>query len=168
MNPGLIGHSFGGYETSFIVTRTNIFATAIAGAPATDLTSWYLTVGWNTGRPEFWRFESQQWRMGKSLFEDMESYNRNSPILHVKQITTPLLLWTGEVDKQVNTNQSIEFYLALHRLEKQATMLIYPKERHALLKEENQKDLTKRIQNWFDYYLKDMQPQPWMLKDKKE
>lgn len=154
---GLIGHSFGGYETSFIVTQTNLFATAIAGAAVTDLTSWYLTVGWNTGRPEIWRFESQQWRMGKSLFEDMEAYNRNSPILHAKKIKTPLLLWTGEEDKQVNSNQSIEFYLALRRLEKQTTLLVYPKERHVVLKEENQKDLTQRIQNWFDYYLKDKQ-----------
>lgn len=154
---GLIGHSFGGYETSFIVTQTNLFAAAIAGASATDLTSWYLTIGWNTGRPEIWRFESQQWRMGKSLFEDMEAYNRNSPILHAHQIKTPLLLWTGEDDKQVNSNQSIEFYLALRRLEKQATMLVYPKERHDLAKEPHQKDLTHRIQNWFDHYLKDKQ-----------
>jgi len=154
---GLIGHSFGGYETSFIVTQTHLFAAAIAGASATDLTSWYLTIGWNTGRPEIWRFESQQWRMGKSLFEDMEAYNRNSPILHAHQIKTPLLLWTGEDDKQVNSNQSIEFYLALRRLEKQATMLVYPKERHDLAKEPHQKDLTHRIQNWFDHYLKDKQ-----------
>ncbi len=164
---GLIGHSFGGYETSFIVTQTHLFATAIAGASATDLTSWYLTVGWNTGRPEIWRFESQQWRMGKSLFEDMDAYNRNSPILHAKQIKTPLLLWTGEEDKQVNSNQSIEFFLALHRLEKQTTLLVYPKERHVILKEENQKDLTHRILNWFDYYLKDKSPEPWILEIKK-
>lgn len=164
---GLIGHSFGGYETSFITTQTDLFATAIAGASATDLTSWYLTVGWNNGRPEIWRFESQQWRMGKSLFEDMDAYNRNSPILHAKQIKTPLLLWTGEEDKQVNSNQSIEFYLALHRLEKQTTLLVYPKERHVILKEENQKDLTHRIQNWFDYYLKDKQPESWLLEMKK-
>jgi dipeptidyl aminopeptidase/acylaminoacyl peptidase len=165
---GLIGHSFGGYETSFIVTQTNIFATAIAGASATDLTSWYLTVGWNTGRPEIWRFESQQWRMGKSLFEDLESYNRNSPILHTKQVKTPLLLWTGEEDKQVNSNQSIEFYLALRRLEKQATMLVYPKERHALLNEANQKDLTEKISDWFDYYLKDKEKSKWMKMDEEK
>lgn len=165
---GLIGHSFGGYESSFIVTQTDLFATVIAGAAATDLTSWYLTIGWNNGRPEIWRFESQQWRMGKSLFEDMEAYNRNSPVLNAKQIKTPLLLWTGEEDKQVNSNQSIEFYLALRRLEKQATMLVYPKERHELLKEVNKKDLTHRIQNWFDYYLKDKQPEPWILKAEKE
>jgi dipeptidyl aminopeptidase/acylaminoacyl peptidase len=76
-------------------------------------------------------------------------------------------LWTGEEDKQVNSNQSIEFYLALRRLEKQTTMLVYPKERHVILKEENQKDLTHRIQNWFDYYLKDKQPESWLLEMKK-
>lgn len=105
--------------------------------------------------------------MGKSLFEDMAAYNRNSPVLNAKQIKTPLLLWTGEEDKQVNSTQTIEFYLALRRLEKQATMLVYPKERHVILKKENQKDLTHRIQNWFDYYLKDKQPESWLQEIKK-
>ncbi|WP_281335959.1 alpha/beta hydrolase family protein [Flavobacterium eburneipallidum] len=164
---GLIGHSFGGYETSFIVTQTNLFATAIVGAATTDLTSWYLSVGWNNGRPEIWRFENQQWRMGKSLFDDMESYNQNSPILNTKNIKTPLLIWTGENDKQVNANQSIEFFLALKRLEKQATMLVYPNERHALMRDESQRDLSRRIQNWFNYYLKDKLPESWIFETKK-
>jgi dipeptidyl aminopeptidase/acylaminoacyl peptidase len=164
---GLIGHSFGGYESSFIVTKTNLFATAVIGAAATDLTSWYLTVGWNNGRPEIWRFENQQWRMGKSLFDDIESYNQNSPIQNIKSIKTPLLIWTGENDKQVNANQSIEFFLALKRLEKQATMLVYPNERHALMNEKSQRDLSRRTLNWFDYYLKGKSPEPWILEMKK-
>jgi len=164
---GLIGHSFGGYESSFIVTKTDLFATAVIGAAATDLTSWYLTVGWNNGRPEIWRFENQQWRMGKSLFDDIASYNQNSPILNAKNIKIPLLLWTGENDKQVNANQSIEFFLALKRLEKQATMLVYPNERHALMNEKSQRDLSRRTLNWFDYYLKDKQAESWILDRKK-
>ncbi|KIA95613.1 hypothetical protein OA93_17835 [Flavobacterium sp. KMS] len=160
---GLIGHSFGGYETDFIITQTNLFAAAVAGSAATNLTSFYLTVG-ATGRPDMWRFESQQWRMGKSLFEDRTGYDRNSPIVHVKNITTPLLSWTGGDDKQVNWNQSIEFYLALRRLQKEHIMLLYPKERHNLSNDQNRKDLFIRLHQWFDYHLKDMPPASWIEK----
>lgn len=158
---GLIGHSFGGYETDFIITQTNLFAAAVAGAAVTDLTSFYLNVG-RTGRSDMWRFESQQWRMGKSLFEDKDSYDRNSPIVHAKNITTPLLSWTGGKDKQVNWNQSIEFYLGLHRLKKKHIMLLYPQEEHTISNKENQKDLSTRIHEWFDYHLKDMSPPSWI------
>src|SRR5690606_7082521 len=96
------------------------------------LTSFYLTVGWDTGRPDMWRFENQQWRMGKSFFEDKQGYDRNSPIVYAKNITTPLLSWTGDQDKQVNWNQSIEFYLALRRLGKKHILLLYPNEGHVL------------------------------------
>jgi dipeptidyl aminopeptidase/acylaminoacyl peptidase len=119
-------------------------------------------MGWNTGRPDMWRFESQQWRMGKSLFEDRERYDRNSPIVHAEHITTPLLSWTGNEDKQVNWSQSIEFYLALRRLEKPHIMLLYPEEAHTLEKSQNQKDLAVRLHQWFDYHLKDMPPAVWI------
>ncbi|MCV9926609.1 prolyl oligopeptidase family serine peptidase [Flavobacterium sp. LS1R49] len=158
---GLIGHSFGGYETDFIITQTNLFAAAVAGAAATDLTSWYLTVG-ASGRPDMWRFENDQHRMGKSLFEDKEGYDRNSPIVHVKNITTPLLSWSGAEDKQVNWNQSIELYLALRRLEKKHIMLLYPKEQHILTNSGNQKDLSIRLHQWFDYHLKNVPPATWI------
>lgn len=153
---GLTGHSFGGYETDFIITQTDLFAAAVAGSAATDMASFYLTMGWNTGKPDMWRFESQQWRMGKSLFEDWEGYNRNSPIANAVHISTPLLSWTGDNDLQVNWSQSIAFYLALRRLKKQHIMLLYPGEKHTLNRLENQKDLSIRLHQWFDYHLKDI------------
>ncbi|MNY21577.1 x-prolyl-dipeptidyl aminopeptidase [compost metagenome] len=107
-----------------------------------------------------WRIENQQWRMAKSLFEDRESYNQNSPIQYIKNVSIPLLIWTGEKDNNVNTSQTIEFYLALKRLEKQAIMLFYPNEGHNIIKEKNQRDLSQRILNWFDYYLKDKVQNP--------
>ncbi|MET3020828.1 alpha/beta hydrolase family protein [Flavobacterium hydatis] len=158
---GLIGHSFGGYETDFIITQTNLFTAAVAGSAATNLTSYYLTIG-ASGKPDMWRFESQQWRMGKSLFEDKKGYDRNSPIEHAKNITTPLLSWTGAEDKQVNWNQSIEFYLALRRLKKKHIMLVYPKEKHTIMDTKNQKDLSIRVHQWFDYHLKDIVPPTWI------
>lgn len=159
---GLIGHSFGGYETDFIVTQTDLFAAAVAGSAATDLSSFYVTIG-ASGRPDLWRFEHQQWRMGKSLFEDREGYDKNSPIVHAKNITTPLLTWTGGDDKQVNWNQSTEFFVALHRLQKKHIMLLYPKEGHAISNSKNQKDLQMRIHDWFDYHLKELSPSSWII-----
>lgn len=159
---GLIGHSFGGYETIFIITQTGLFATAVASAAVADLNSFYLTVGWNTGRPDMWRFESDQWRMGKTPYEDPRAYQRNSPITWADKITTPLLLWTGKADRQVDWHQSIEAYLALRRLGKKNIMLLYPEEGHIILNPANQQDLFKRVQQWFGYYLKDELPPLWI------
>ena len=158
---GLIGHSFGGYETNFIVTQTTLFAAAVAGSAASDLTSLYMTIG-ATGRPDIWRFEHHQLRMGKSLFEDRESYDKNSPMVHAKSITTPLLTWTGNDDKQVDRNQSLLFYVALHRLKKKHIMLLYPREAHTITDRKNQKDLSMRIHDWFDYHLKDIPTPKWI------
>lgn len=161
----LMGHSFGGYETNFIITQTSLFKTAISGASVFDLPSWYLSVSKNTGDPEIWRFESQQWRMQKSLFDNRDGYERNSPSKWVENVTTPLLLWTGENDTQINPNQSIAYYLALRRLNKHNALLIYKDEGHALVKKESQIDLYNRINDWLGYYLKDLPPKPWINKE---
>lgn len=161
---GLIGHSFGGYETDFIITQSNIFAAAISGSAATDLNSFYLTLNWTTGKPDMWRFEDHQWRMEKSLFEDRERYKTNSPITYVENIKTPLLSWTGQEDLQVDWHQSIELYLALRRLSKKHILLLYPKESHELFKPENQRDLSKKMQQWFAYFLKGESPADWISK----
>lgn len=151
---GLIGHSFGGYEAAFIITQTNIFAAAVAGAPATDLTSFYFNIGWNSGKPDMWRFEDQQWRFGCSYFEKPEAYIRNSPLHQAEGISTPVLLWSGRKDLQVAHAQTLEFYLALKRLKKETTLLIYPNEAHSLINGVDQKDLSTRIKSWFNDHLK--------------
>ena len=151
---GLIGHSYGGFETDYIITKTDRFAAAVSGGAVTDFVSAYLYYNSNYASPDFWRFEYQQQRMGKSLYEDLSSYLRNSPVLHAEGVNTPLLAWTGEEDKQVHYFQSIEFYFALRRLKKEQTLLIYPKESHTIADREKQADLTKRIEAWFAKYLK--------------
>src|SRR5690606_37845490 len=95
---GLIGHSFGGYQTAFIITQTDMFATAIAGAPITDLVSHYLGIGWNTGKSHAWRFEHQQIRYSGPYYEQLTPYILNSPIHTMREINTPLLLWFGDKD----------------------------------------------------------------------
>lgn len=161
---GLIGHSFGGYETNFIITQTNIFAAAVSGAGVSDMVSWYLTLGWNTGRPDMWRSETQQWRMGKSFYADQQAYYRNSPVVHASKIQTPLLSWAGKLDIQVDWHQTMEFYLALHRLGKKNIMLLYPDEQHVIFGVDNQIDLTNRTEDWFAYYLKGEKSARWISK----
>lgn len=158
----LEGHSFGGYETDYIITQTNRFATAISGAAFTDVVSSYLYIGGHYAKPDYWRFEHFQQRLGKSLYEDPQLYLRNSPVMLADQVQTPLLAWTGEQDRHVNYYQSIEFYLALRRLQKKHTLLIYPGEGHALMEAQNQIDFTRKMEQWLGYYLKGEQAPSWM------
>jgi dipeptidyl aminopeptidase/acylaminoacyl peptidase len=151
---GLWGHSYGGYETSFIITQTSLFAAAVAGAAVTDLTSSYFTMNFNTNRSDGWSIESQQLRIANSPFECPEAYTLNSPIVHAAKITTPLLSWAGKDDQVVNFEQSIELHLALRRLQKPNLLLLYPGEGHILNNPEAQQDLTDRTKDWFDHYLK--------------
>lgn len=151
---GLIGASFGGYETAYIVSQTNIFAAAVAGCPLTDFVSQYLSMDGSDGRSRMWRYESQQQRMGVSLFEDYQGYIKNSPVAQAAQINTPLLLWTGLEDTMVSWTQGLELHLALRRLQKPNQFLVYPGENHSFLKRETKNDLTQRAKEWFDFYLK--------------
>ncbi|MFI0428766.1 alpha/beta hydrolase family protein [Mariniflexile sp. HMF6888] len=152
---GLIGHSFGGYETVFVVTQTDMFATAIAGAANTDLVSMYhsIAVGDYDISRMFW-FESQQWRFTDSFYQNPEAYLRNSPLHHAANINIPLLLWTGGKDARTDWRQSIELYMGLRRLGKDATLLLYPDEAHGIRNKSNAVDLTRRMKAWFDKYLK--------------
>jgi dipeptidyl aminopeptidase/acylaminoacyl peptidase len=164
---GLMGHSFGGYETSFIITQTNIFAAAIASAGSTDLTSFYFTLAKNFSYPNMYRFASGQWKINQTPFEAPELYLRNSPITYANKVNTPLLLWTGKEDYNVDPHQSMEFYFALRSLGKKCIMLLYPNEGHGISKPANQNDMTKRIQQWFAYYLKDDASAEWITEGTK-
>jgi dipeptidyl aminopeptidase/acylaminoacyl peptidase len=162
---GLIGHSFGGYETDFIITQTNIFATAVAGSALTDYTSAYFTVDWDVAQPNFYQFETWQLRMGKPFFGDEIAYMKNSPLFQAPKVETPLLSWTGEKDYRVFYHQSIAFYMALRRLEKKHIMLIYPGQRHVIHDRKYQKDLSRRIEQWFGFYLKKEKQPQWFNVD---
>ncbi|WP_367753806.1 alpha/beta hydrolase family protein [Flavobacterium sp. WC2430] len=151
---GLTGASFGGYETTYIISQTNVFATAVAGTALTDMVSWYLSIE-NGGTPRMWRFESQQQRMGTSLFENYQGYIKNSTIAQAETINTSLLLWTGNDDTMVPWTQGLELHLALRRLQKPHTFLVYPGETHVFSKRETRIDITKRTKEWFDRYLKE-------------
>lgn len=163
---GLIGHSFGAYEVNFIVTHTNRFAAAVSSSGESDMWSNYLAVAWNIGKPNGFRHEFQQTNMGTSPFENPAAFSENSPILFTKQIETPLLLWSGTEDKQVHYFQSLELHLALRRLQKTNILILYENEKHTIVKKENQIDVTRRVQQWFDFYLKNKPKPEWFATDK--
>ncbi|AYN03592.1 prolyl oligopeptidase family serine peptidase [Flavobacterium sp. 140616W15] len=159
---GVIGHSFGGYESSFLITQTDLFAAAVAGNGISDLASMYLTVSRASGKSDMWRFGKENWMIGKTLMEAPHLYQVNSAVYNAEKVKTPLLLWAGREDRQVDMRQSMEYYLALRRLGKKAIMLLYPEEDHVLFKNENQKDLSRRIMQWFDFNLKDDTTVEWI------
>jgi dipeptidyl aminopeptidase/acylaminoacyl peptidase len=119
------------------------------------MVSWYFSNSKSLNIPELWRSESQQWRIGKSIFEDKELYLKNSPILYADNITTPLLSWVGKMETNLPYEQSLLFYNALRRAKKKNVLLVYPKDQHVIVIKENKMDLTKRITDWFDRYLKE-------------
>lgn len=160
---GLIGHSFGGYETDIILTQTDRFATAVAGAAWTDLISAYYHIGENTMTPDFWRMEKDQLRLGTTPYANIKLYIDNSPVLQAHKVNTPLLSWAGENDNVISPYQSIEFYLAFKRLGKKNVFLYYPSESHSLFNPDNQIDLSLRIEQWFAHYLKGESVKDWML-----
>jgi dipeptidyl aminopeptidase/acylaminoacyl peptidase len=151
---GIIGHSFGGYEVDFIITQTDLFSAAVAGAAITDLVSSYLYFSENYSRPNFFQYESSQLRMGESIFKNFQGYISNSPVYYADKVNTPLLSWAGAKDAQVHHYQTIEFFLALRRLGKKHTMLLYPEQGHTLTNKEQQYHLSNQIMEWFNKYLK--------------
>jgi dipeptidyl aminopeptidase/acylaminoacyl peptidase len=151
---GLIGHSFGGYEASFIATQTNMFRAVVAGSAITDLVSWYHDIqgnGWDT--EQMWRLENHQLRMGGSYYDHKKQYQKNSPLHNVENLNTPLLLWVGKNDYNVNWYQSIYMFMAMKRLGKKGKLLLFNDEGHYLAKPENQKMLSDEVFTWLNSYL---------------
>jgi dipeptidyl aminopeptidase/acylaminoacyl peptidase len=161
---GLVGHSWGGYQTAFAVTQTDIFSAAVAGAPLTNLTSMYLSVYWNSGGTDARIFEISQGRMEVPFWEDVDSYLANSPVFHVDKLNTPLLVAHGTEDGAVDYNQGVEYYNAARRAGKDFVLLSYNGENHGNRQKANQIDYHRRILEWFGHYLKGDPAPDWITK----
>ena len=161
---GLMGHSWGAYQTCFLATNTNIFAAAVAGAPLTDLVSMYGSVYWNSGIPETGHYETGQERMEVALWDDPQAYIRNSPVFMLPKMNAPLLVAFGDKDGAVDWHQGIEMYNMARRLGKDMVLLVYAGENHSLSKKPNQIDYHNRIVDWFDHYLAGAPAKDWMTK----
>ena len=159
----LHGHSWSGYQTAFIVTRTDIFAAAIAGAPVSNMTSAYSGIRWNSGLARQFQYEKSQSRIGKSLWESPRLYIENSPVFFADRISTPLLIQHGDKDGAVPWYQAIEMYLAMRRLNKNCIFLQYNDEPHHLKKYANKLDYSIKMKEFLDHYLKG-EPAPHWIK----
>lgn len=159
---GLMGHSWGAYQTSFLITQTDIFKAACAGAPLTDLISMSMSIYWNSGTPDQKIFETSQGRFDGAWYERTDAHIRNSPMFNAAKIKAPLLVAFGDKDGAVDWHQGIEMYGTLRRMEKPHVMLVYADENHGLAKKENQIDYQKKQREWFDHYLLGKPAEKWI------
>lgn len=159
---GIQGQSWGGYQVAYLVTHTHLFRCAGAGAPVCNMTSAYGGIRWESGMVRQFQYEHEQSRIGGTLWEKPWHYIENSPLFHVPDVTTPLLITHNDADGAVPYYQSIEFFTALRRLGKPAWLLVYNGEAHNLKERKNRKDLSVRLQQFFDHYLQDAPLPVWM------
>jgi len=157
---GLQGHSWGGYQTAFLVTQAD-FAAAVAGAPLTNMISMYSSIYFNSGSANQPIFESSQGRFKGGYWDNLEAYQRNSPVYYAAQVKTPLIILHNDKDGAVDWNQGIEYYNTLRRLKKPVIMLQYVGENHGLRKPANQKDYTVRMKEFFDHHLMGQPAPAW-------
>ncbi len=163
-NIGLQGHSWGGYQVAYLITRTDLFKCAESGAPVVNMTSAYGGIRWGSGLSRMFQYEHTQSRIGGTLWEYPMRYLENSPLFFTDKVNTPVLILHNDKDGAVPWYQGIEYFVALRRLGKPAWLLNYNDEPHWPVKRQNRKDFQKRMQQFFDYYLKD-DPLPKWMKD---
>lgn len=160
-NVAIHGHSWGGYQTSFLITQTDRFKAAVAGAPLTNMISMYSLIYWNTGGTNQAIFESSQGRLTSGYWDNWDAYKRNSPVYFAAQVNTPLLLMHNDKDGAVDFTQGVEYYNTLRRLRKPVVMLQYKGENHGLRKQANQIDYAMRMMEFLDHYLKGAEVPDW-------
>ncbi len=158
----LQGHSWGGYQIAYLVTRTNLFACAEAGAAVVNMTSAYGGIRWESGINRQFQYERQQSRIGGSLWEYPMRYLENSPLFSLDKVQTPLLILHNDKDSAVPWEQGVEFFTGLRRLGKPAWMLNYNDEPHWPVKLQNRIDFQTRMQQFFDHFLLAAPMPRWM------
>lgn len=158
----LQGHSWGGYQSAYLVTRTNLFACAEAGAPVANMTSAYGGIRWESGLSRAFQYEHQQSRIGGTLWEYPMRYLENSPLFALDKVHTPLLILHNDKDGAVPWYQGIELYSGLRRLGKPTWLLNYNDEPHWPVKLQNRIDFQRRMQQFFDHYLMGTPEPKWM------
>lgn len=161
---GIQGQSWGGYQVAWLVTQTKMFAAAMAGAPVSNMTSAYGGIRWESGLVRQFQYEKSQSRIGGTLWDKPLQFIENSPLFYVPKIETPLLIMHNDNDGAVPWYQGIELFTAMRRLQKPAWMLTYNNEEHNLKADSwaNRMDLTVRMKQFFDHFLKG-EPEPeWM------
>lgn len=160
---GLHGHSWSGYTAAHVITETDMFAAAVAGAPVSNMTSAYSGIRWGSGMARQFQYEQTQSRLGVSLWENPTPYIENSPVFFADRINTPIMIQHGDADEAVPWYQSIELYLALRRNGKESVFLHYYNEPHHLRKFANRLDYAVKMKEYMDYYLRGIDEPAWIL-----
>jgi dipeptidyl aminopeptidase/acylaminoacyl peptidase len=161
---GLQGHSWGGYQTLYLITQTQMFSAAMAGAPVVDMFSAYGGIRWGSGVNRSMQYEHGQSRIGKSIWEAPQLYIENSPLFSLPRVTTPLFILADDMDDAVPWYQGIELFVGMRRLGKEAYLINYNNELHSPAGRANQKDIAMRMQQFFDTKLKGSSEPEWMAK----
>jgi dipeptidyl aminopeptidase/acylaminoacyl peptidase len=141
---GVMGWSYGGFMTSWIVTQTQRFKAASAGAPVTNLMSFNGTADIPGFIPDY---------MGGQSWEVMERYQKHSPMFNVKGIKTPTMVQHGDADIRVPISQGYEFYNALKAQGVPTRMLVLPRQPHGPTEPRMQLAAMKANLEWFEKYL---------------
>jgi dipeptidyl aminopeptidase/acylaminoacyl peptidase len=161
---GIQGHSWGGYQITHLITRTNIFAAVEAGASVSNMISAYGGIRWGTGMVREFQYEKTQSRIGAPPWDAPLQFIENSPIFWVKKIQTPYLTIHNDADDAVPWYQGIEFNTAMRRVGKEAYMFSYNGEPHGLRNRDNMKHWTVHMDEFFDHYLLGKPRPEWMDK----
>jgi len=161
-NIGVQGHSWGGYQIAYLVTKTDIFKAAESGAPVVNMISAFGGIRWDSGLSRQFQYEHTQSRIGGTPWEYPQRYVENSPIFNMDKVNTPLLIMHNDKDGHVPWYQGIEYFTALRRLGKPSWLLNYNGARHWPLKIQNRKDFNIRMQQFFDHYLQSAHKPVWM------
>jgi dipeptidyl aminopeptidase/acylaminoacyl peptidase len=141
----VMGWSYGGYMTSWIITQTRRFKAAVIGAPVTNLWSFTGTADIPGFLPDY--FSGEPWA-------NFEAYRKHSPLAHVKGVSTPALILHGEADIRVPVSQGYEFYQALKRQGAPVKMVVYPREPHGPREPKFRLDIMNRHLEWVDKYVR--------------
>ena len=161
---GIQGQSWGGYQVAYLITQTNMYAAAWAGAPVANMTSAYGGIRWETGVNREFQYEKTQSRIGATLWERPDLYIENSPLFQLPKVKTPVMIMSNDADGAVPWYQGIEMFTALRRLGKPVWLLEYNGEAHNLVLRQNRKDISIRELQFFNYFLKGAPIPVWMDK----
>jgi dipeptidyl aminopeptidase/acylaminoacyl peptidase len=159
---GLQGQSWGGYQTAYLITQTNLYKAAWAGAPVGNMFSAYGGIRWESGLNRQFQYEHSQSRIGATIWEKPNLYIENSPLFHLPKVKTPLVIMHNDADGAVPWYQGIELFTAMRRLNKPVWMLNYNGEAHNLMERKNRKDIQIKEQQYFDWLLKDSPAPKWI------
>jgi dipeptidyl aminopeptidase/acylaminoacyl peptidase len=161
---GIQGHSWGGYQITYMITQTNLFAAVQAGASVSNMISAYGGIRWGSGMVREFQYEKTQSRIGAPPWDKTLEFIENSPIFWVERINTPYLSIHNDADDAVPWYQGIEFNMAMRRLGKEAYMFNYNGEPHGLRNRDNMKHWTVHMDEFFDHYLLGKPRPAWMDK----